>query len=121
MRQNDRARWSPNAPRIGMSPCRSAAMPPCPCLLDDRHLLRLSFPVHIELVDVDPGSSFSICAPVFPVPVGPVGTGAVPLELEVLDELSGALQDRDRDQLGQDIVNAKTHHRPVAVGELLLA
>src|SRR2546425_11088503 len=92
-------------------------------LLHYDHLLREPPTVHHQLVDVHAGSGLLAGAPNVPVPVGAeraLGRAGA-AELQVIQLLPAPLQDGDRHQLRQHVVNLQRHYRPVTIGKQIRA
>src|SRR2546426_2740924 len=83
------------------------------------HFLRVARAVDDELVQVHARSRLLAGTAHVAVPVGleraPSGVRA--RELEVVELLADALQNGNRDELCQHVVNLQRNHRPVTVGE----
>src|SRR5258705_8828254 len=81
------------------------------------HLPRIPYPIHRQLRVVDPGRGFGPAVERAPIPEGDVVTAG---DLDLVEDFSfSALEDRDRDDLDEDVVDLQADIGQVSVGTLL--
>src|SRR2546425_6263387 len=92
-------------------------------LLHYDHLLRKSPSVHDQLIDVDTGRRVTLGLQNLAVPVRIEGTGRrsrrTAGQLEIVEILAGALENRHGDELRQHVVNLERHLRPMTIRKQL--
>src|SRR5436190_942388 len=90
-----------------------------PPLLHDNHLLRKPTPIDDKLIDVDAGCGFTVGLQDLAIPVRRecAGSGRAARQLEVVEILARALQNRHGDELRQHVVNLERHAWPMTIGK----
>src|SRR5882762_791599 len=120
MKRKGTVRLTPTVPyrRLIYRPLPSPYLPSLTVVsLHHNHFLCESPSVHDQLVDVDPGCCFTVGLQDLAIPVRRERAGRRPRgaarQLEVVEILARALQNRHGDELLQHVVNLERHPRPM--------